>query len=444
MSNVLDVLDQAAFDIPRASGSSTVLQCTWVYSHPINAGNLQRFRDHLQQGRLSRRIEQSSLGFGRHRWVAPDRALDIEMAAPRPREALEDWLEEQARTPISCESGPEWHLAVLPFSGGGAGVSLVISHCLTDGVGLCEAIADAALGRDAAVSWPPAASRGRWRALHEDAVQSIRDIPAVCRGFAAATRLARRNREQAKSSPRPDLKRPALQKSATESSAAPVVTVFVDADEWTTRAQSLGGTNNSLLVGVSSCLAQRAGRVAADGSVVVLVPVNERIPGDTRANAIGGVGVKVDPTRVTTDLSEVRVAVKQALSDHAELADLERATNALVPLSPQRLLKAAGDAVTGAQFNLISGSNVGAVDAAAARPDGTDADLFALRLCYFGPMEDAVQRCGGVQTVLSGTAQGRVFLSLVSYLPAHPNSKDALRQDLLRTLQQFSLNGTCL
>ena len=33
-------------------------------------------------------------------------------------------------------------------------MSFVISHCLTDGVGLCEALADAAFGRDNMITWP--------------------------------------------------------------------------------------------------------------------------------------------------------------------------------------------------------------------------------------------------------------------------------------------------
>ena len=53
---------------------------------------------------------------------------------------------------------------MLPFTDGGAGVSLVASHCLTDGVGLCEAVADAASGYDNAINWPAAGSRPRWQA----------------------------------------------------------------------------------------------------------------------------------------------------------------------------------------------------------------------------------------------------------------------------------------
>jgi hypothetical protein len=158
MSNVLDRLDQSTFDIGRATGSVSALQCVWVYNRPIDIDGLRQFHDHLQRGRLSRCIERSPLPFGRHRWIASDGSSDIEIvASARPRDAFEAWLNEQANTPLDCEHGPGWHLAALPFTDGGTGVSLVVSHCLTDGVGLCEALADAALGRDDPISWPAAA-----------------------------------------------------------------------------------------------------------------------------------------------------------------------------------------------------------------------------------------------------------------------------------------------
>ena len=149
MSNVLDLVDQTFFLVERAAGATNLLQCVWVYNRAIDIDGLRRFHHHLQQGRLSRRIERSPLPFGRHRWVTPSDQPDLEIVAtPRPREEFDAWLGEQANTPLDAEHGPGWHLAVLPFTDGGAGVSLVISHCLTDGVGLCEALADAASGRD--------------------------------------------------------------------------------------------------------------------------------------------------------------------------------------------------------------------------------------------------------------------------------------------------------
>ncbi|OFB36618.1 hypothetical protein BA059_23235, partial [Mycolicibacterium sp. (ex Dasyatis americana)] len=435
MSNVLDVLDQRAFDLGRAIGVTSRLQSIWVYSHPVDLDGLRRFHDHLRQGRLSRRIEQSPLPFGRHRWIASEDSSDLEITeSARPREEFDAWLDEQVNTPLDCEHGPGWHLAVLPFTDGGSGVSLVVSHCLTDGVGLCEALADAALGRGYPMSWPAAASRGRFRAVREDAGQTLRDIPAVGRAVVAAIRLARGNRNGGDAA-KPTITPPTLP-GADEPIAVPMATVFVDADEWDARAQALGGTSNSLLVGLAARLAKRGGRVGPDGCVVVGMPVNERADGDTRANARSSVAVRVDPELATADLREIRAAVKQALIRHGEVPDEEYAVNAIIPLLPKRLLGATSRA---SSPNGVGSSNLGVVNPAAGRPDGTDADYFAIKvLPHLGLTEAMLNRFGGTQSFLSGRANGRVFVSAHSYLPGRVNTNDRLRQDLLSALNDFS------
>lgn len=444
MGNVLDVLDQTMFDLGQATGSETLLQCVWVYDRPIDIDGLRQFHDHLRRGRLSRCIGRSPLSFGRHRWVAPENPSDLELIeTARPREEFDDWLDEQVNSPLDCEHGPGWHLAALPFTDGGTGLSLVISHCLTDGVGLWEAVADAALGRDDPIAWPTAASRGRWQAIREDIGQTVRDIPAIGRAVTASMRLGRGG-DSAQAAPPSTTATPAPSDEADESHLLPTATIFVDADEWDARARALGGTRNTLLVGLAARLAQRAGRVATDGSVVVTLPVNQRAADDTRANALGGVRTTVDPTSATTDLSGIRSAVKQALIRHSEEPDPQQVVNALVPLLSQRLLKAARGATRGNPFNLVGASNVGVIDAAANRPDGTDAESFALRLHHLGVATSTLHRYGGVQTMLSGALDGRIFVSLVSTLPDRVNSNDELRQELSTTLGEFSLSGTHL
>ncbi len=379
--------------------------------------------------------------FGRHRWISADGSSDIEIVgSARPREEFGAWLNEQAITPLDCEHGPGWHLAAFPFTDGGAGVSLVISHCLTEGVGLCAALAEAAFGRDDPISWPAAASRRRWQALREDARQTARDTPAIGRAVVAASRLARRSRGGAGAA----TPLPALPVGADEPVTLPTATIFVDADEWEARAQSLGGTSNALLVGLAARLAQGVGRVTADGSVAVRMPVNERIAGDTRANALSNVDITVDPAPATTDLREIRAAVKQALIGHREVPDDERAATSLVPLlalAPKRLrLRVGGGRATSA----VASSNLGVINPAASRPDGTDADYFAMKWLCPGVTKAMMHRLGGVQFLLSGIAHGQVFVSVTAYQPGRPNSNDGLRQDLSSALNDFSLAGTYL
>ena len=323
---------------------------------------------------------------------------------------------------------------MLPFTDGGAGVSLVVSHCLADGVGGCLAVVEAACGHDNTISWPAAGSRRRWRALREDARQTTRDIPGIGRAIVAAARLARHDRGSAGSAaPR------RLPAAADERIILPMATIFVDADEWDARAHALGGTSNTLLAGLAARLAQRVGRVTADGSVALSMPVNERTDDDTRANAVTNVDVTVDPAPAPTDLREMRAAIKQALIRHREVPDERWALLPLVPLLPKRLFRRMVSVAAGGATSVVS-SNLGAVNPATNRPDGTDADYFAMKSLYPGITKATMHRAGGVLALLSGRAHGQVFVSVLAYRPG--SSNDDLRQHLSNTLNDFSLIGT--
>jgi hypothetical protein len=438
MSNVLDLYDQTYFSFERAAGVTNLLQCVWVYNRAVDIDGLRRFHQHLQQGLLSRRIERSPLPFGRHRWVSPSGQSWLEIAAtPRPRAEFDAWLNEQANTPLDAEHGPGWHLAVLPFTEGGAGVSLVASHCLIDGVGLSEALADAASGRPDPIDWPAGVSRRRWQALREDARQTVRDIPAMGRAVVAATRFARRHRGGDGAVTAPTVPPARADEPVTLSTA----TIFVDADEWDARADSLGGTSNTLLAGLAARLAQRVGRVTADGSVTPSIPVNERTASDTRANAITNVDITVDPALAATDLRGIRAATKQALIRSKEVPDQRWALLPLVPLLPQRLTRRMVGLATGGTTNVVS-SNLGATAPAVNRPDGTDADYFAMKSLYRGVTTAIMHRTGGVLALLSGRVHQQVFVSLLAYQPGRPNSNDDLWRDLSSALSDFSLAAT--
>lgn len=437
MSNVLDLADQTLFLGERATGATSLLQCVWVYDRAIDLAGLRRFHRHLGAGRLARRIECSPLPFGRHRWVSTGAqgALEV-VAVPRPRDAVDAWLTEQAGRRPDAEHGPGWHLAVLPLTDGGAVVSLVTTHCLTDGVGLCEALADAARGRADTVRWPAAAARPRWSALAEDARQTARDTGDVGRAVRAAARMLRQGRGGAALARGRATRRRGTQDRVT----VPAQTIFVDADEWDARARALGGTSNALLAGLAARLAQRVGRVARDGSVTVGMPVNERVAGDTRANAVTNVDVLLGPAAIGTDLRAIRAAVKHALVRHHHLPDERWALLPLVPLIPKRVFRRLLGVVTGGATTVVS-SNLGALDPAANRPDGTDADYFAMRSVYPGVTDATMQRTNGALALLSGRVHDRVFVSVLGYELGRQNSNEALRQALSGALNDFSLTA---
>ncbi len=449
MDNVLGLFDQTFFIGERVTGAAGLLQCVWVYDRAIDIDGLRRFHDHLRRGRLSRRIERSPLPFARYRWVSAGGQTDLEIVEKaRPREQFDAWLAEQVGTPLDAEHGPEWHLAVLPFTDGGAGVSLLISHCLTDGVGLCQALADAASGRHDPINWPAAGSRTRWRALREDTRQTARDMPAIGRAVKTAVAAARKARRGAsgpttlprsKAPTRPARRRARLA-GAEEKITLPTATIFVDADAWDARAGALGGTGNSLLAAVAARLAQRAGRLAADGSVTLGMPVNERTAGDTRANAVGNVDFAVDPARATTDLREIRSATKTAILSRDENPDERWELVPLVPLMPRWLLRRMAGVAAGRSTGVVA-SNLGEVDPAACRPDGTAADTFAITSSCPGVTKALMDRAGGMMALLSGRVDRQVFISVGAYQPDGTNSSAALRGDLTSALSDFSLVG---
>ena len=438
MSNVLDLLDQTFFRLERAAGVTNLIQGVWVYNRPVDIDGLRNFHHNLQRGRLSRRIERSPLPFGRHRWVSSSDQPDLEIVeTPRPREEFDAWLNEQANIHLDPEHGPGWHLAVLPFTDGGAGVSLVVTHCLTDGVGLCEALAEAASGDDPAINWPAAGSRRRWRALREDARQTVRDIPAIRRAVVAAARFAWLNRGSAESA----TPAPAPTAGADERVTPPMATFFVDADEWDARAHALGGTSNTLLAALAARLAQRVGRVTADGSVALSMPITDRTTGDTRANAITNVDITVDPAPATTDLREMRAAIKHALIRSQEEPDERWTLLPVVPLVPQWLGRRWVGVATNSATS-VGSSNLGVVNLAVNRPDGTDADHFTITALIAGMTTAMMHWFGGLLALAAGRAHGRVFVSVVAYQPDRHNSNDDLRQHVSSVLSEFSLTAT--
>lgn len=442
MSGVLDLFDQAIFLAERATGITDIVQCVWVYDRAIDTESLQRFHAHLQRGRLSRLIERSPVPFGRPRWVASDCTADMEVVAEaRPRDRFDDWLAEQAKTRIDAERGPGWHLGVLRFTDGGTGISLVVSHSLTDGALLNDALAAAACGRHDTVVWPARRSRRWWRAVGADLGQAACDLPDIGRAAIALVRQAPTATGSSGTAIRP------ASTSATGSDeriTIPTATIFVDEQAWDARANALGGSSNALLVGLAAHLAQQMGRVAADGSVELTMPVNERVDDDTRANAVSHLTFAVNPTPAATDLREIRATIKRALVGRGEMPDARRALVPIVPLLPQwvfrRLVGMAAASPIG-----VNSSNIGTIPPNATRPDGTQADYFAINTAYPGMTKTTMHRIGGRLQLHSGRADGRIFVTVLAYEPGKPNSAAVLRQKLQHALGDFALvySGWC-
>lgn len=441
--NRLSFTDQLLFLGQRATGQELVMQGVWIYERSVDLDGLRRFHSNFGYGLYGRRIERSPLPFGRHRWVSslgPPSDLDIAESA-RPRSELSDWADERAQLPIDPETGPAWHLGVLPMTDGSSAVSLVLSHCLSDGLGGLLTIVDAVKGNRRDLGYPPPRSRTRLRGMVSDLRETAEGLPEVARTLAVGAKLGLRRRHEIARSGK-SRATATLSAEGDHSVVVPAVTMYIDLDDWDACANSRGGTTYSLVAALAAKFGERLGRRRADdGAVTLHIPISDRIPHDTRANAASLATVTVDPTQVTTDLTDARSAIKQALKTMRETPDETLQLLPLTPFIPKRAVKRGSEVVFGFDDLPVSCSNLGEVDAVVSRIDGSDAEYVMLRGVDRHVTREVLERRGGMLTVLATRIGGKISITVVAYQPGEQNSKPQLRELAAQTLAEFELTG---
>ncbi len=445
MDNRLDYLDQAFYLSLRALDHGPIGQHIWIYSHDVDLDALRQFNRNLGQGLLGRRIQRSRVPFGRHSWINWPGPADIEVSSTaRPASEVGAWLDEQAEVWVDPEHGPAWRIAVLPLSEGGAAVTLVISHTVSDGGLALLAIVDAVNGITRDLGYPPPNARTKTQTLLDDLRATARSIPHVAKALAsipsAAKDASRWQQSTTKAAPRPkQLGTSVADRTVTFHAALARIGI----EEWDRRAESLGGSSNSLFLAVAARLGESLNMVTPDGLVNFGITVSERAEGDTRGNALNGVTLTVDPAGVTDDLSEVRAGLKSALSALADDANAMGGPMALTPFIPKFVARRVER--VGVKNMAINCSNLGNLDPAINRPDGTDADFYYVRArwvrlnCRMSPL--ALPN-GFLFPVASGRLRGKVFVSVSYVTPDKSFTTQRLSELLDGILTDFGLAAT--
>lgn len=441
--NRLPFLDQAAFLSMRTTGLGQLMNCVWLYEHPVDWDGLRRFHSNFGYGLFGRRIEQSPLPFGRPRWVSslgPSSDIDIAECA-RPRAEFSDWVDERAELAVDPERGPGWHLGVQPLTDGSTAISLVLSHCLCDGIGALLSIADAVKGNTRDLGYPQPRSRTRPTDVLSDLRETARGAPEVARTLVAAAKLAQRRRHDLARSGAPRSS-PIVGDGGDRHVVVPVITIFVALEDFDARAEALGGNSYSLVAGFAAKLAERMGRVRAeDGAVSLTLPLSDRAEGDTRANAMPFASATIDPTQVTKDLSAARSAIRQALKSLREVPDDPLQLLPLIPFVPKRAVKPMAELFLGSADLPVTCSSLGEVDPAVGRADGTDAEYVLLRGLNQNVTQQDLERARGQLFVVCGRIGGKLSISVGAYQPGGKNSKPHLRELAAQTLGEFELTG---
>jgi hypothetical protein len=316
---------------------------------------------------------------------------------------------------------------------------LVVSHSVGDAKAIIDAIVDAVGGVRRDLGYPAPGSRTRREAVREDAKRALRDLPDVAKAVVSAARVARAESEGLSTSVRSGGKQ--RSREAARQVVVPNATVFFDDEQWDRRARELGGSSNSLFVGLGARLGQILGRVDGDGLVKVSLPVSEREVGDTRANALTATAVTVDPRKVTTDLGDVRKELKRALTALDETPNELLGPLALVPLTPAFLVRRL-EGMVQQVGSPIGCSNLGELEPETNRPDGSEADYLTLRMLEPKITTTVLDRMGGLLFLGSGRARGRIFVTVGCWVVGGTNTRDALRDSFGRALADMKLSGT--
>lgn len=445
--NRLALADEALLAEHHAAGMNVIIQVTWLYEHAIDLDELRRFHDNLGQGLLGRRIERAALPIARHRWVMDRGPSDIDVAEyVRPRAEVSDWLDERSQLPIDAESGPGWHLGVLPLEDGSTAISLVLSHNLIDGLGLALVIVEAALGKTRDLGYPPPLSRTRLRAVGQDARLTARDVPEAARALVTAAKLARKQARDNGGRNRSSAPRPAANRvtgdDSTDTVLAPALTIYIDLDDWDARANALSGASHTLAAAFAAKLGERIGRRRADdGAVTLQIPISDRTEDDTRAMALSYARVSIDPTPLTSDLREGRAAIKQTLNTLKETPDESKELLWLSPFTPQWMLKRVVARMPADADQPVFCSYLGDLASVIGCPAGTLAEFVNARGTGQRESRQLLDRIGGRMIVLSGRLNGQIFISVGAYQPGAKNTKEALREVAQDTLADFGLTG---
>jgi hypothetical protein len=442
--NLLSYIDQALFLSLRTLDQESIIQATWIYEHQVDYEGLSRFHGNFGYGLAGRLIERSPLPFGRHRWVSALGApMDIEVADPRPRAELSDWVDERAQLPMDPEWGPGWRIGVLPMTDGSTAISMTGSHALGDGIAAAMRAFEAVAGTRSDLGYPLPNSRTKKQAVTEDLRQAARDLPDAAKALWAAVKMMVAKRRESERHKPADVTS-AVPSDLKQSIMLPAIFVTLDVSEWDAVADRLGGNGHSLLAGFAAKVAQHVGRVnPRDGSVTLLIPISERESfDDGRANAVVVANTKIDPTNIANDLSSARAAMRDSVQKARDEPDETLEFLPLIPWMPKRAMRGVVSTAFGFNSDMpVFCSNVGDLPPEILRIDGTPAESLFFRGIDRHVTREALEKRSGLLTIMAGRVGGRVLMSVVAYQPGLENSKYQLRELVTETLSEFGLNG---
>ncbi|WP_424807297.1 hypothetical protein [Rhodococcus sp. 27YEA15] len=401
-----------------------------------------QLRDQLASGALNRRVHQVWVPFARHRWVKAEKTPEV-YTEPDPirDDEVSAWAEERLRTSnLEPIIGHGWHLECAHTESGRFVLSLLVSHMITDGQGLYNAL-DAARTGTSSSSIPTSEEVTDVRGVLEDLTDAISQLTEAARaGRIIATAMWRQRhgtKKKAVAAKRIDAP---LSGSGTPQTTLAILDV--DAHEWTAVARQHGGTSNSLLIAIIGGVVQRTGLPISDGGLRVCIAVNKREDGEDSANASGGVWIRVpDEIGAERGLGGIRALSKHALIEYSKAGNDMVADNlqAVVRLLPRKIIGKMMRSVEGPDATV---SNLGDAPQSATTLGGHVAQSFAIRAIMQGNSASDRRRQGPAIAAWAVGYGDKITLSIFGIHPDYFGDAIHLEKHVKRELAEWGLSST--
>ncbi len=386
----------------RLFGWTAPIQFAWVLADDPGHDAVLDWATALARGGFGRRIVRTRMPVARHRWVRSERPPTV-FAEPTivDDEAVGDWLDRRLRdADLDPGAGRGFAVEYARTRSGRIVLTLLVSHMIADGHAVHDALRDARRSADARLDsvrgLPTVSEVSGWSGVRGDLLDAASQVPAIVRATAVIGRAGMRAvlSRSAAVAPVSDLP-PGSDAVASGSDSAhrPVpprrdadttlAVVDIPRDQWEARAVALGGTPNSLFTAVLTSVLRETGHVMPPDGTRVCIAVDTRSDGDDRANASGGVWIRLGgPVSPDTGLATVRRLSKEAFARYA-------VTDDAVVDHLQAIARLLPDAVLGRLMKAIPGpdvtvSNLGAAPEESVAPLGVPAERFAIRAVMQG------------------------------------------------------------
>ncbi len=437
----LSFADQAIHLAHVSLGQHAVIQVLWRYLRPVDMDALTRFRDSLAHGHLARLIRPALLPFGRHQWgsAPPPSAAIAAAVGPLAPEAMQAWADAQVELALDPVHGPAWSLTSQGFTDGSTVVSLVVSHCIADGLTIAMAVSDAVRGERRVPIYPGVrTARRAATALGAELQRIVRDAPATFRALGqlartASTSLGRSNTPAAS---------PVVATEDNRTIVYPSAFLRVPTSVWDARARSRRASRLTLLTAITARFAELLGRVR-DDDVTLLIPVNQR----KGLSHTGGNDVALATFKVRVDeprgrLHALQRRLRATLLRTRQEPNRLAALLPLVPFVPRRAFAAASHLALGALADLpVTCSNLGDLPKDVLLIDGNAADRICFRGIDRAVARRAIEARQGVATLFAGVISGYIALSFVAYQPGVVTEPRHLRALVEGLLADYELVG---